>query len=93
MNNKNRPVMKWRVGAISVGVFENSGQDWNGEAVTFYSVQIQRSFKDRRGEWQNTNNLNVSDIPRAILLLLKVHEYVQFLETGRGGEPVIEVII
>ena len=88
----NRPVKKWKAGAVSVGVFENNGKARNGETVTFYSVQLQRSFKDAKGEWQNTSNLSDRDIPKAIMLLQKVYEYIHLQATGSDEQARFDVV-
>jgi hypothetical protein len=56
-NTDNKPVKQFRIGLISAAV-------WRREAGgnTFYSVTIDRSYKDEDGNWQRTNSYDVGDL-------------------------------
>ncbi|HJX05746.1 MAG TPA: hypothetical protein VJ461_03485 [Candidatus Nanoarchaeia archaeon] len=73
---KNMPVKKFKAGAISATVWENQGQNQKGEIVSFKSISFDRNYKDANGEWQKTNSLRTSDIPRAVLVLSKAYEFL-----------------
>lgn len=88
MSGNNRPVKKFRAGAMSVSIFKNDGTRKNGEAVEFDTVQLQRAYKDKNDEWQNTSTLRVNDLPRAALLLGKAYEHL-VLKTV-GAEAAVE---
>ena len=57
MAQGNKPAAKFRVGFITATVWKNDGG--------FYTAQLQRSYKDDRGEWQNTDQLNHGDLLNA----------------------------
>jgi len=56
-----------RVGGIEVTIWGNNG---------FQTVTMQRTYKDKSNEWQKTQSLRVSDIPKAILALQKAYETI-----------------
>lgn len=74
-DEKNAPVMKIQAGAIQVAIWANKGQR-DGEETTFNTVSIERSFKNKNDEWQNTNSLRVNDLPKAALALTKAYEHL-----------------
>ncbi|MCX8158499.1 MAG: hypothetical protein N3D73_02415 [Candidatus Diapherotrites archaeon] len=70
------PVRKFRVGSISVAIWQNDSKDGN----KFYSVTLDRRYKDKDGSWKSSNNLGINDLPKAILALQKAYEFVLFKE-------------
>jgi hypothetical protein len=72
----NLPLKKFRAGAISATIWENQGHNDKGESVTFKNVSFERNYKDANGEWQSTNALRMSDLPRAVLVLNKAYEFM-----------------
>jgi len=73
---KNQPVKKFKAGAISATVWENQAQNQKGELISFKSISFDRNYKDANGEWQRTNSLRTSDIPKAVLVLSKAYEFL-----------------
>jgi hypothetical protein len=72
---RNMPEKKFRSGAVAATIWANSAVR-DGKQVTYRTVSLQRSYKDKNDEWQNTDSLRTSDLPRAILVLQKAYEYV-----------------
>ena len=67
-----KPIYKERAGSISIAVFENEGKTKEGQKYVFKTVNLQKSYKDKKGEWQNLSlSLRSDDIPKAVLLLSK----------------------
>jgi hypothetical protein len=73
---KNPPIKKFKAGAISAAVWENQAQNNKGEVISFKSISFDRNYKDANGEWQKTNSLRTSDIPKAVLVLSKAYEFL-----------------
>ena len=75
----NRPVDKIRIGHITAAIFENTGQKG-----TFYSVKLERGYKD--GEtWKNTDSLGRDDLLVAAKALDKAHDrIIELQQEGRG---------
>ncbi len=73
----NQPEKKFRAGAISATVWLNQGQSKKtGEAVNYRTISLQRGYKDKNDQWQNTGTMRVNDLPRAALMLTKAYEYL-----------------
>lgn len=66
-----QPAHKIRISNVSAIVWRNSGD--NGP---WYSVQIQRSYKNADDEWRQTENLGVDDILTAGRLLDQAHSWI-----------------
>ena len=66
----NQPTYKQKAGAMSIAVFENEGKTKDGKPYVFKTVNLQKSYKDKKDEWQNVSiSLRVDDISRAKMLL------------------------
>ena len=81
----NMPEKKFSTGAISATVWENQGKSKEGDAVTFRTVNLQRRYKDKEGNWKSTSTLRVNDLPKAVLVVQKAYEYIVL----RDSEPSI----
>ena len=46
-------------------------------------MSFQKRYKDPDGEWKTTHNLDINEIPKAILALSKAYEY---LVLGNGAD-------
>ncbi len=68
MAEGNPPAAKYRLGNVSVSVWKNDSG--------FYSVTLQRSYKDDAGEWQNTDQLGHGDLLNAAKLLERAEDYI-----------------
>ena len=95
MEKGKSPEKRISAGAISASIWKNTGKGKNGEAVEFSTISIQRAYKDKNDEWQHTNSMRVSDLPKAALVLNKAYEYLTLKDgPDTGGNlpgPEIEV--
>lgn len=73
---KNMPEIKFRAGAVCATVWQNTGQNKEGEVNTYNTISIERSYKDKQDAWQKTNSMRINDLPRASLVLKKAYEYL-----------------
>jgi hypothetical protein len=76
-----KPIKKFRAGGVSAAVFENL-MKVNGAQVKTYSVQIQRTFKDKDGEFKHTSGFRENDLPKVALVARKAYEHL----TLKGDE-------
>jgi len=75
--DKNAPV-QFRSGQVSVSVFQNERTVTRNKKeidVIMYSIQVQKSYKDDKGKWQNTNSFNVDEIHALQTHLQQAFEY------------------
>jgi len=64
------PVFKERAGTISGSVWEQTSKEGN----TFQTVTTQRSYKDEKEGWKNTDSYRINDLPKLILVLQRIYE-------------------
>lgn len=74
-----QPVKKVDVFPIQVSVWENLVKTQDSE-YTSHSVTIEKSYKDKDGNWQKTQSFNVSDLPK---LQLALNDAYVFLVTSK----------
>ena len=74
--NDNTPVKRFKAGAISATVWENSTTNKEGVPATFYTVTLDRAYKDQSGEWQHANSYRINDLPRAQLVLQQAYAWI-----------------
>ncbi len=66
-----------RVGGVEVAVWQNALESG------FATVTLHRNYKDKNDNWQKTQSLRVSDIPKAVLALQKAYELLVVKEERR----------
>ena len=88
----NQPEKKFRAGAISATVWQNQSQNKKtGEALAYRTISIERCYKDKQDQWQNTNSLRINDLPRAALVLTKAYEYL--VMKGQALSAITEEVV
>ena len=75
VNEMVQPEKRIKVGACTASIFANEFDGQNGKVVV-KSVSLQRSYKDKEGNFQNTTSLKANDIPKAVLALNKAYDYM-----------------
>ncbi|MDO8660705.1 MAG: hypothetical protein Q7K43_02350 [Candidatus Woesearchaeota archaeon] len=79
------PEQKYSASGITATVWTNSK-----DGKTFHTVSFDKRYKDKEGNWKSTNSLNVSDLPKAIMVLGKAFEYAALKNpqtSPHDGEP------
>ena len=71
----NQPEKKFRAGAISAAVFKNEATR-EGNISVFYTIVIDRSYKDKNDQWQRTNSFRFMDLPNIRYISEKAYEYL-----------------
>ena len=66
-----KPIQKFRNGAISVDIWAN-----NTDNGVLYTITTQKVYKNEKGEWQTTNNLNATDALKLSHLLNLASDWV-----------------
>lgn len=77
---KKLPEKKFRAGAITATVWENTGKNKEGKENSYRTVSFERSYKDKNDDWQTTNSLRMNDLPKAALVLTKAYEFLALNE-------------
>jgi len=83
----NFPEKKFRAGSITATVWLNKGHRVSGEETEFKTISLERSYTNKEGQWQSTNNLRVNDLPKANVVLQRAFEYLVLHEQDlfKGG--------
>ena len=76
------PVKKFRFGGVTASVWENSTK----EGKKFHTVSVERAYRDSNDEWQNTQVLRHSDLPKVVLVLQKAYEAIPEINTEEDTE-------
>ena len=66
----NAPVHKIRIKSITITIWENTRGDFPS-----LSINLSKSYKDKKGDWQETGNFNVNDLPIILVLVGKAYEW------------------
>ena len=77
-----KPEKKFSTGAISVAIWKNQAKSKEGQDGEYYTVSLQRSYKDKNDKWQTTSSLRVNDLPKASLVINKAFEYLVLRENA-----------
>ena len=80
--SKNKPEKKFRASPVTATIWVNEATTKDGEKAFYRTISLERSFKDKEGEWQKTNSLRTNDLPKALLVLNKSYEYIALKEEG-----------
>ena len=70
------PIKKFSVGGVQLAVWQNEGKEGN----QFYTVSLDRRYKDKDDEWKSSNSYKKNDLPKAILALQKAYEFLALKE-------------
>ena len=83
----NKPIANIKVGSVRASIWKNQRQNENGNSFESVKVVLDRTYKDKTGNYSSTHSLDINDIPKAILALEKAYEYL----LGGHDEEQIEV--
>ncbi len=78
----NQPEARFTAGAISATVWQNSSPGKDG--MSYSTVSLQRSYKDRDGSWKHTSSMRLNDLPKARLVLSKAYEFLVMKNAEAG---------
>jgi hypothetical protein len=77
---KNTPEKSFRASPISATIWTNELETKDGESRMFRTITLERTYKDKDGNWKKTHSLRVNDLPKATLVLNKCYEYISIKE-------------
>jgi len=70
-DDKRAPVRRIRIGQVTASVWKNDGSE-----RAFYTVTLQRSYKDGDGTWKNGDNFNHDDLLNAAKVLERAESWI-----------------
>tara|TARA_Y100000310_G_C20131191_1_gene555922 strand:- start:66 stop:317 length:252 start_codon:yes stop_codon:yes gene_type:complete len=68
----NTPVKKFAAGGIHVAIWENAVSD----GKSYYTVSMERRYKNKQDQWKGTNSFRIADLPKAIAALERAYEHL-----------------
>ena len=71
----NKPIFSRRLNKIEVAIWRNES-----EAAVWHNVTFQRTYRDEKGEIQNTSNFRMDDLPAVAFLAAKAYDYLASLD-------------
>ena len=69
------PEKLFQHGGVKAAIFYNEYEK-DGERFTKSRVSVQKVYRDKEGMFKTTSNLDVNDLPKAILVLQKAFDYL-----------------
>lgn len=72
---KTLPDKKFRASPITATIWANEVER-EGKKTLFRTVVLDRTYKDKDGEFKSTHSLRLNDLPKAMLVLNKAYEYL-----------------
>jgi len=79
----NKPEKDFRIGPVRASVWLNE-RNVEGDTVNFYSVRIEKSYKDG-DDWKNTSTFSVEDLPKVALVANEAYKDIR-LRIKEGEE-------
>ena len=76
-----QPEITFRHGPCSASVFVKEW-DSGGETHKTTHVKFSKSYQDKNGEWKRTGQLQINDIPKAVIVLQKVYKYLTMKDSS-----------
>jgi hypothetical protein len=74
----NKPIKTYRLGHISVSIFQNEVEAREGNGTrSLYSVQLQKRTRDEQGNWKTVPMLNLPDLPLAQRVLTQAQSFLE----------------
>jgi hypothetical protein len=80
-----KPVKKFRYGAIEAAVFENE-RTVGGKKMKMFNVSFRRSYKDKNGEWADSDSFGMNDLPKLGLAVVRTYEWLLTDADHENGE-------
>ena len=71
----NKPIFSRRLNKVEVAIWRNESE----EAV-WHNVTFQRTYRDEKGEIQNTTNYRMDDLPALAFLAVKAYDQMALTE-------------
>ena len=88
----NKPIKRFSDRLLSVCIWKNKGTSRDGEDTEFHTVSVSRGYKDRNGEFKNTNSLRPDDLPALRELLTQAEDFLNEGASEMEDEIIEEVL-
>jgi hypothetical protein len=83
---KRRPIQSYREGDVSASIWSREILQ-QGKPVTFYSLSVERSYRDRDGAYKYTRNFDANDLGSLLTVIQRSAEYIDDAQRTADAEP------
>ncbi len=83
VDTKKMPEKKFRAGGVTATIWSNELTGKNGKPFKVNNTNIAKSYKDKDGQWKETDSFQLQDLPKVALIAQKAFEY---LVMGKGKD-------
>jgi hypothetical protein len=83
------PEKKFRAGAVCATIWKNDSQRATGETFSYHTIALERSYKDKTGNWKSASSMRLQDLPKAALVLQEAYRHL-VLSGAHAEEVVVE---
>ena len=80
MSQSNVPIKSFRAGNIEASIWK-SQHDKDGHNVVRYSVQIQKKYRKKNGDYEPTKTFFPDELPKLATIAQKAYEYISVRES------------
>ena len=87
----NKPVAKFRAGAITCALWENEMTLPGGGKKALLKATVERRYKDKNDTWKSSNSFGRNEIPLVIFCLQKAFEAIveeKNVQPGNGEDRI-----
>ena len=84
----NQPVKSFQSGPISASVWRNEEAQPDGTTRVKHSVRFQKRFRNKQGEFQNSDYYFPDDLPKLQLVAAKAFEFISLKESKVADDSV-----
>ena len=81
-----KPEKEFKVDAVSASVWPREVNGSNG-TFTDFLVKIEKSYLDKAGQWQHTNNFRMEDLPKVVLVANEAYRFIALKERIPESNP------
>ena len=81
------PEKKFRAGAVCATIWKNDRQRATGESFSYHTISLERSYKDKEGNWKSAGSMRLQDLPKAALVLQEAYRHLVL--SGTSTEEVV----
>jgi hypothetical protein len=74
------PIKEFKAGGVKAAIWRKDVEQ-DGRTFARYSVRIQKSYRDKAGDWQVTQYYEPRDLPLVALLANKAFEFISLKES------------
>jgi len=83
-----KPIKDFKAGNnIQASIWRNETQK-DGQTVVRYSIRIQKRFRKKNGDYENTDYFFPDDLPRLVVVTQSAFEYIILTESQEPEEAV-----